>query len=388
MDFTRDVEALNELIAFLGLVVTNVILCPRTVKFEIKLPNDLMTYKKVLSSERILKEALSSALNTIDFTYTRTGGCIYIDKKLDKFTPVAFSKFYDVLGKKQLRLVLGVDENGKKVYTNLSKAPHILIGGTTGSGKSELLHCFAASIAYSFPQTGAKLIILDPKGNEFSMYNNCINTEVITSVSKMYITMNNLVEEMQKRYRLLQSVGAKDIYSYPGEMNPIVVIIDELADLMLQFKDIEKPIVRIAQKARACGIHLIIGTQSPRKDIVTGLIKANIPTRIALKTTTSLESRIIMDRNGAEKLYGKGDMLFLGNGSFEPLRIQSAYMNETEKRILAEALRIEVPTKESCKPSLKSQVPNNESGVPLIHKKSKKKGYFDILKEFFNKIIV
>ena len=171
-------------------------------------------------------------------------------------------------------------------------------------------------------------------------------------------------------------------------MNPIIVIIDELADLMLQFKDIEKPIARIAQKARACGIHLIIGTQSPRKDIVTGLINANIETRIALKTTTSLESRIIMGRNGAEKLYGKGDMLFLGKGSFEPLRIQSAYMNETEKRILAEALRIEAPTKESCKPSLKSQVPNNESDVPLIHKKSKKKGYFDILKEYFTKIIV
>ena len=204
-----------------------------------------------------------------------------------------------------------------------------------------MLHCFAASIAYSFPQTGAELILLDPKGNEFSMYNNCISTEVVTSVSKMYVTMNNLVEEMQKRYRLLQSAGAKDIYSYPGEMNPIVVIIDELADLMLQFEDIEKPIARIAQKARACGIHLIIGTQSPRKDIVTGRIKANIPTRIALKTTTSLESRIIMDRNGAENLYGKGDMLFLGNGSFEPLRIQSAYMNETEKRILAEALHIE-----------------------------------------------
>lgn len=341
-----DVASINNLIAPLDLKVTGVKCTPRNYRYEIKLPADIDIYRKVLSQEKTIKAALEAALGTNEYSYIRKDGYIYIERKRESFDPVPFQAFYKGLqGRKKLMLALGIDENGKKVMTDLSKAPHILVGGTTGSGKSELLHSFIHSLIETTVDLGTHIYLFDPKMSEFAVYKGCPRIQVHDNINDMYNVMEHLVDLMEARYREFNRVGVKDItlYSGPMRMFPIVVIIDELADLMMQCKAIEKPIVRIAQKARACGIHLIIGTQSPRKDIVTGLIKSNMPTRIALKTTSSMESRIILDRNGAEKLYGYGDMLFLGNGSFEPIRIQSAYVSNELKVYMSNLLRSRAP---------------------------------------------
>ena len=254
---------------------------------------------------------------------------------------VSFNDFRNGLHTSNLNLVLGKDEDGKKVITNLSKAPHILVGGTTGSGKSELLHCFVASLIEGMDYTDVELCIIDPKRSEFSPYRNCPKIKLCTEMSDACECLKIGVDIMESRYATLEKSGAKDIYHYAGneKMYPIVFIIDELADLMQQCPESEQYIVRIAQKARACGIHLILGTQSPRRDVVTGLIKSNVPTKIALHTSNQVESRIILDQIGAENLLGKGDMFYMANGAFKPIRIQSAYVDEATKSSLAAKLK-------------------------------------------------
>lgn len=378
MNTAQDISNINTLLSPFGLEVNEVVKGAQNVKYKINLPLDLNIQGKIRRAETNIKYALPGALGTNEFTYGHDKDSIYIERRSDEFRVVPFNDFRGRLHNSTLNLVLGMDEDGNQVTTDLSKAPHILVGGTTGSGKSELLHSFVASLIEGMPYTDVELLIIDPKRAEFSPYKNCRSIRVITEMSSALNCFNKAVDIMEVRYRELERMAAKDIYKYNGtmDMHPIVIIIDELADLIQSYPQVETPIVRIAQKARACGIHLIIGTQSPRRDVVTGLIKSNIPTKVALHTSNQVESRIILDKSGAENLLGSGDMLFLSNGSFNPVRIQSAYVDESTKQQLASSIYQD-------KPQMQRVVPQRVSYDHLLPQ-PKKVGFFQGIKNLFN----
>lgn len=378
---TQDIANINTLFAPFNLQVNDVIKTAQSIKYIIKLPLDLKLQGKIKRAESNIRYALSSALNTNEYTYGHDKDSVYIERRSGEFQVVKFNDIKDVTHTKKLMLVLGKDENGNKVFTNLSKAPHILVGGTTGSGKSELLHCFVGSLIEGMTYTNVEICIIDPKRAEFSPYKDLVNIHVVTDMDKACWYLNKAVDEMERRYALLEKAGAKDIYQYSGEMNPVVIVIDELADLILEHPESEKMIVRIAQKARACGIHLIIGTQSPRRDIVTGLIKANIPTRIALHTSTQMESRIVLDQSGAENLLGQGDMLYLANGALKPIRMQSAYVDKATKEYLINKLHNARVIKPEPKVEVKPAAPKTEpTPAPTPVAKPKRMGLIQTMK--------
>ena len=243
-----------------------------------------------------------------------------------------------------LTFAIGKNIGGEAIVGNISKLPHLLVAGTTGSGKSVCLNALIISILYKSTPEEVRFILIDPKMVEFRIYNGIphLLVPVVTDVKKAAGALQWAVVEMMKRYRLFSEAGARDIDSYNQLMREtgeaptiprITVVIDELADLMLQAaKEVEESICRVAQMGRAAGIHLIIATQSPRADVITGLMKANIPSRIALKVSSSLESRIILDAGGnADKLVGNGDMLYAPIGVGKPIRIQGAWVSDAER---------------------------------------------------------
>lgn len=237
------------------------------------------------------------------------------------------------MNREELLLAIGINNKGEKIFYDLNKAPHMLIAGTTGSGKSVFLHQLIVSLLINH-STDVDIIGIDPKGVEFREYNPIQTFTFVQSTREAIKTLENLTDEMDRRYMTLAEAHCRDITEYNskgGEMRRIVCIIDEFADLIMSScREVEDYTVRLAQKARACGIHLIIATQRPTVNVITGLIKANIPTRISFKVTNQIDSRVILDRKGAERLNGKGDMLFLANGSFEPMRCQGSYMETWE----------------------------------------------------------
>ncbi|MGR5987221.1 DNA translocase FtsK [Bacillus sanguinis] len=242
-----------------------------------------------------------------------------------------------------LTVALGLDISGDPVVTDIRKMPHGLIAGATGSGKSVCINAILTSILYKAKPHEVKLMLIDPKMVELAPYNSVphLVAPVITDVKAATAALKWAVEEMERRYELFAHAGARDLTRYntivsereiPGETLPyIVIVIDELADLMMVAPgDVEEAICRIAQKARACGIHLLVATQRPSVDVITGLIKSNIPTRIAFTVSSQVDSRTIIDIGGAEKLLGRGDMLFLGNGTSKPVRVQGVYVSDDE----------------------------------------------------------
>lgn len=247
----------------------------------------------------------------------------------------------------KLLAVLGKDIMGNPRWMEVNKTPHLLIAGATGSGKSVCVNSIITTILMRAKPDEVKLVMVDPKKVELSMYNGAphLLTPVVTDPKKASIALKKIVEEMEHRYELLSESGTKNIEGYnklmdkkneSGEGNfkrlpYIVVLIDELADLMLvAAKEVEDSIMRITQMARAAGIHLIVATQRPSTDVITGVVKANIPSRIAFTVSSSIDSRTILDMTGAEKLIGKGDMLFLPMGEGTPTRIQGAFISEDE----------------------------------------------------------
>lgn len=246
-----------------------------------------------------------------------------------------------------LGFILGRDVTGEPIMANLEKMPHMLIAGSTGSGKSVAIHALIVSLLYKNSPETLKLIMIDPKRVELTAYNNIphLISPVITEGKKALGVFRWAISEMEKRYIQLESAGARDIKSYnkshPGEILPyIVIVVDELADLMAAYgKDIESSIVRLAQMARATGIHLVLSTQRPSVEVITGLIKANIPARVALKVASQVDSRTILDMAGAEKLLGGGDMLFMSADVTKPKRIQGAYLSEEELNSVAGFIR-------------------------------------------------
>ncbi len=250
-----------------------------------------------------------------------------------------------------LTVALGLDISGAPIVTDLKKMPHGLIAGATGSGKSVCINTMLVSLLYKATPQEVKLLLIDPKMVELAPYNHIphLVSPVITDVKAATQSLKWAVEEMERRYELFAHAGVRDISRYneqvvkyqQGEKLPyIVVVIDELADLMMVAPgDVEEAICRIAQKARACGIHLLIATQRPSVDVITGLIKANVPTRIAFSVSSQVDSRTIIDTSGAERLLGKGDMLFLENGSSKAVRIQGNFVSDEEIERVVEHAR-------------------------------------------------
>ncbi|MFZ2150090.1 MAG: DNA translocase FtsK 4TM domain-containing protein [Minisyncoccia bacterium] len=285
-------------------------------------------------------------------------------------TLLADDKF--VNSSKPLTTALGRAISGKAVFGNLAKMPHALVAGTTGSGKSVTIHSMITSLLYRNGPDDLKLILIDPKRVELTLYNNIphLLTPVITEAKKTILALKWAAKEMDRRYDILEAESVRDIESYHNnvfnkspkklktnsegveeEINAdrmpyIVIIIDELADIMSTYpRELESAIVRLAQMSRAVGIHLILSTQRPEVNVITGLIKANIPARVALKVSSQIDSRTILDAGGAEKLLGAGDMLY-SSGEAQPERLQSAFISEAEvKKVvkyLADAYKDEI----------------------------------------------
>lgn len=259
---------------------------------------------------------------------------------------------------KPLLVALGRDITGKVQFANVAKMPHGLIAGTTGSGKSVTIHAIVTSLLFRNSPEQLRFIMVDPKRVELTLYNDIphLLTPVITDAKKAILSLKWAIKEMERRYDILQSEKVRDIGSYhdnvykpaketflkkgspeeeksslPEPMPYIVIVMDELSDLMQAYpRELEACIVRLAQMSRAVGIHLIIATQRPSVNVITGLIKANVPSRIALQVASQIDSRTILDQVGAEKLLGQGDMLFLSGELSKPIRLQSAFISEDE----------------------------------------------------------
>lgn len=259
------------------------------------------------------------------------------------------------LNSSKLLVVLGRNIMGRPVYCEINKTPHLLVAGSTGSGKSVCINSIIVSILMRTRPDEVKLVLVDPKKVEFSMYNGVphLLVPVVTDPRKANIALKKIVVEMERRYDLFSESGTKNISGYNDYIDQknksladgdklrrmpfIVVIIDELADLMLvAAKEVEDSIMRITQMARAAGIHLIVATQRPSTDVITGVVKANIPSRISFAVSSSIDSRTILDMTGAEKLLGKGDMLFLPQGENTPIRVQGTFLSDDEIKNVAD----------------------------------------------------
>ena len=271
-------------------------------------------------------------------------------------TLLADEKFQN--GTKPLLIALGRGISGRAIFGNLAKMPHVLVAGTTGAGKSVTIHSMISSLLYRNGPDDMKFIMIDPKRVELTLYKNIphLLTPVITEAKKAILALKWAAKEMNRRYDILEAETVRDVESYRNnvvakkpdsdKMPYIIIIIDELADIMSSYpRELEAAIVRLAQMSRAVGIHLILSTQRPEVNIIAGLIKANIPARVALKVSSQVDSRTILDQGGAEKLLGAGDMLY-SSGEAEPERLQSAFISEAEvKKVvkyLADAYQDEI----------------------------------------------
>lgn len=288
--------------------------------------------------------------------------------------------------KGKLSFAVGKDIEGNIVMGDISKMPHMLVAGTTGAGKSVFTNSIIMNILYKASPEEVKLILIDPKQVEFPIYNGIphLLIPVVTDARKAAGALGWAVSEMLKRYKKFADNGVRDLEDYneyvkdKDDMEPmpqIVVVIDELADLMMAApKEVEDSICRIAQLARAAGMHLIIATQSPRVDVVTGLIKANIPSRVALKVSNNTDSRVILDEGGAEKLLGKGDLLYKPVGLGKPMRIQGSFVPTSEVRAVVNFLKNQ--SKAEYSDTIIEEI---DSHVP--QQKGEKKGSSDISSE-------
>lgn len=249
--------------------------------------------------------------------------------------------------KSKLAVTLGLDVSGKPIVADIAKMPHVLVAGQTGSGKSVAINTFLASILYRASPSEVKFIMVDPKRVELTGYNDIphLLSPVIVEADKVLSALRWLTREMDRRYELFAQAGARNIETY-NEMSGfqalpyIVLFIDELADVMLLSPaEVEEAITRIAQMSRAVGIHMVLATQRPSVNVITGLIKANIPARIAFAVSSQIDSRVILDTQGAEKLLGKGDMLYLPPDQAKPTRIQGAFVNDAEIKNLVSFIK-------------------------------------------------
>jgi DNA segregation ATPase FtsK/SpoIIIE, S-DNA-T family len=289
-------------------------------------------------------------------------------REIVRLSEIVGSQAYADMNSK-ITIALGKDITGKPVVADLSRMPHLLVAGTTGSGKSVAINAMILSLLYKATAQEVRLIMVDPKMLELSVYEGIphLLAPVVTDMRQASAALNWCVGEMDRRYKLMSALSVRNLAGYnqkvreaidkkqplkhpftltpddPETLEPmplIVVLIDELADLMMvQGKKVEELIARLAQKSRACGIHLILATQRPSVDVITGLIKANVPTRIAFQVSAKVDSRTILDQQGAESLLGQGDMLYLMPGGGMPQRVHGAYVADAEVHRVVESLK-------------------------------------------------
>ena len=324
-----EIAAINNLVITQGLTVTRVVESPKMIQYRIQL-SPLSNPAKLLK----MRDNFCIALNDDAVSVFRDKSEIVIEKRgADNIIYMGDMLTNSFMTSSNLTVMLGKDSAGNNTYYNLAKAPHMLIAGATGSGKSVLLNSIISSLLLK-DIGDTEIFCIDTKRTELTGYSGIPRVHVITEANEAIKTLERMCEVMDNRYKSLEKYGCRnvdEVRSLGYRTVDIVIVIDEFADLMLlSGKTVEKHVVRLAQKARAAGIHLVIATQRPTRDVITGLIKANIPTRVCLKVTSGLESRIILDRNGGENLTGNGDMLFLANGSFEPVRLQGAFISTEE----------------------------------------------------------
>lgn len=298
---------------------------------------------KITALERDLARALASPTGAIRIEAPIPGRNlvgIELPNRAAEFVPMRKMLDSETMqnNKSKLAVALGFDVTGKPVVADIGKMPHVLIAGQTGSGKSVAINTFLGSLLFRASPAEVKLILVDPKRVELTGYNNIphLLTPVIVEPEKVVSALRWILAEMDRRYKLFAEAGARNIDGY-NEMSGfqalpyIVLFIDELADIMLFSPvEVEDSITRIAQMSRATGIHMVLATQRPSVDVITGLIKANVPTRIAFAVSSQIDSRVILDAQGAEKLLGKGDMLYMPPESAKPMRIQGAYVSDKE----------------------------------------------------------
>ena len=338
---------------------------PSVTRFEI-LPNVGVKVSKILNLTDDIALALAAKGIRIEAPIPGKSA-IGIEVPNPKQTLVTFKEIVKEVPQKQqkekLLMVLGRDISGKTVYSPLNKMPHLLVAGATGSGKSVCINTIICSILMRSTPNEVKMLMIDPKKVELNGYNGIphLLAPVVTDPRLASLALKKVVSEMEYRYELFSQSGTRNIEGYneyvkqynetqetPKPFLPfIVVIIDELADLMMvASKEVEECIMRLTQMARAAGIHLIIATQRPSVDVITGVIKANIPSRIAFGVSSAVDSRTIIDMPGAEKLLGKGDMLFLPMGASNPTRVQGAFISDEEVVRIVEFIKSQVEHEE------------------------------------------
>ena len=349
----KNIEALEKVLRDFGInaKVVEVNIGPTVTQYELSLSSGTRVSKLLTINKEI---SLALAKKDIRIQAPIPGkSTVGVEMPNDEAQPVTIRETLELMPKQTknmpLAVALGKDIMGKVKWCEINKTPHLLVAGATGSGKSVCINTIIISILMKARPDEVKLILVDPKKVELSIYNGIphLLTPVVTDPRKASVALKRAVSEMERRYDVFEEYKTKNIEGYNklveeknkkladdeklATMPYIVVIVDELADLMLVAgKEVEDSIMRITQMARAAGIHLIIATQRPSTDVITGLIKANIPSRISFAVSSSIDSRTILDMTGAEKLLGKGDMLFLPMGESTPERIQGAFIDESQ----------------------------------------------------------
>ncbi len=346
--------------------VSEIIVGPRVTRFEITLAAGVKVEKITGIQNNIAMDLAAESIRILAPIPGKTTVGIEVPNKVSSVVYIR-SLFESAAWREsnaQLPIILGRDIAGKVIVTDLAKAPHLLIAGSTGSGKSVCMNTLIMSLLFKYSPAELRLIMVDPKVVELEMYRLIphLITPVVNDPKKVPLALRWGVNEMERRYRVLAKVKAKNlegfnnrpqdqvpVYDEDGERIPqklplVIIIIDELADIMMTEakSDVETSICRIAQKGRAAGIHLVIATQTPRKDIITGLIKANLPTKIAFRVGSNMDSRVILDAGGAEKLLGKGDMLFNPPGGAGLIRIQGSMVSDPEIQKVADFVSVQV----------------------------------------------
>lgn len=357
-NITEKVKLLEETLAHFGVKgkVTRVSCGPTITRYELQPAPGIKVSKIVSLADDI---ALSLASPDVRIEAPIPGkAAIGIEVPNKEVTVVHFREVLEspefIQSSSKLTVALGMDIAGNPVVGDLSKMPHLLVAGSTGSGKSVCMNALLCSLLFKCKPSELKLIVIDPKMVELSTYNGIphLISPVVTDPKKAATALRWMVNEMENRYELFAAAGVKDIERYnrhkaqenPESTDPglpyIVVLIDELADLMMVAPaDVEDAICRLAQMARAAGIHMVVATQRPSVDVITGLIKANIPSRIAFAVSSQTDSRTIIDMGGAEKLLGQGDMLFFPVGTPKPIRVQGVYVSDKEVDEIVKFLR-------------------------------------------------
>ncbi|ETO99089.1 FtsK/SpoIIIE family protein [Lachnoanaerobaculum sp. MSX33] len=343
-----------------NVTVEDISVGPSVTLYELK-PEQGVKVSKVLSLANDIKLALAASDIRIEAPIpgkSAIGIEVPNKKKQTVFLRDLFESRAFKNGNESIGFTVGKDISGKVIVSDIAKMPHVLIAGATGSGKSVCINTLIMSIIYKYSPEDVKLIMVDPKVVELSVYNGIphLLIPVVTEPKKAASALNWAVAEMGERYKKFAATGVRDLTAYnkriedarrrgnieglPEKLPKIVIIIDELADLMMVANnEVEDAIVRLAQLARACGIHLVIATQRPSVNVITGIIKANIPSRIAFAVSSGTDSRTILDSNGAEKLLGKGDMLFAPYGSATPMRVQGAFVSDEEVSAVVDFLK-------------------------------------------------